>query len=349
MPDQFVEVLTRAVQRNCDIVDARHGAEMGMCAYLLKMREYFRWERGFGFTERLPHDEIGDWLSSREELWETLMGADFRPIRIDGENYDPFDADGINAALEPHGLVYSGGLVGAGRPHFFLAHLERVESAKEGYSVRVCDRELARGLSAPPAMTRERSIFLRREALRRYLWERMEIWRWNSPRNALARAFACYDFAGDVEGALDAMAEKELQTALQHEIGEVQVTVLLGDIWHDMLRTILGTPAELMARTVQNYLADSLRTLPHLAALEEEAPVHFYVGSLTGVRKEIFPGLLQAYEEWHLSRDYALLAAVAQAGRDHWLEVARGMLDLYLKQGGAAAGPIPELVRDNHL
>ena len=349
MPDRFIEDLTRAVQRNCDIVDARHGAEMGMCAYLLKMREYFRWERGFRFTERLPQEEVGDWLSSREELWESLLGAEFGEIRIDGEPYDPFDADGINAALESRGLVYSGGLIGAGRPHFFLAHLERVESPEEGYSVRVCDRELARGLSAPPAMTRERSIFLRREALRRYLWERMEIWRWNSPRNALARAFACYDFAGDVERALDAMAEQELQTALQHEIGEVRATVLLGDIWHEMLGAVLGTPAELMARAVRDYLADSLRTLPHLVDRQDAASVHFFVGSLTNMRKEIFPSLLEAYEEWHRCREYEPLGALAEVGRVHWLEVARSMVDLYREQGAAAAGSIPELVRDSYL
>ena len=349
MRDGFVEELTRSVQRNCDIVDARHAAEMGMCAYLLKMREYFRWERGFGFTERLPHDEIGEWLSSREAHWETLAGAEFGEVRVDGEPYDPFDADGINEALEPRGLVYSGGLIGAGRPHFFLAHLERVESPDEGFSVRVCDKELARCLSAPPAMTRERSIFLRREALRRYLWERMEVWRWHSPRNALAHAFACYDFGNDVEGALDAMTENEMQTALQHEIGEVQATRLLGEAWHDMLRDVLGTPAELMARAVRDYLADSLCTLPHLVFRQEEAPVHFFVGSLTNMRKEIFPGLLKAYDEWLECGDFEPLEAVANVGRNHWLNVARGMVDLYREQGGAAAASIPELVRDNYL
>ena len=349
MPTGFHEELTRAVQRNCDIVDARHGAEMGMCTYLLKMREYFRWERGLAFTDRLPHDEIGDWLSSREAHWETLLDADFAGIRIEGTAYDPFDADRINAALEPRGLVYSAGLVGAGRPNFFLAHLERVESPEEGFSIRVSDRELARCLSAPPAMTRERSIFLRREALRRYLWERMEIWRWNSPRNALARAFACYDFGNDVEAALDAMTERELQTALQHEIGEIQATALLGDDWHDMLRDILGTPAELMARAVRDYLADSLCTLPYLAARREAASVHFFVGSLTSMRKELFPALLGAYEEWLGSTDFEPLDALARVGRSHWLGVARGMVDLYREQGCAAAAAIPELVRDNYL
>lgn len=349
MTTTLVDHLTRAVQRNCDIVDARHGGDLGMCTYLLKMREYFRWEKGFGFRDRLPHDEIGDWLSTREAYWATLLDADFADIRIDGAVFDPFDADGINHALEPQGLVYSGGLIGAGKPHFFLGHLERVETPGDGFSIRVCDRELARGLSAPPAMTRERSIFLRREALRRYLWERLEIWRWNSPKNALARAFACYDFASDLEGALEAMTEKELQTALQHEIGEVQATALLGDDWHRMLGDVLGTPAELMARAVRDYVADCLCTLPHLVAQGDEAPIHFFIGALTNMRKEIFPGLLRAYEEWRDGGDLEPFAALAGVGRGHWLGVARAMVDLHREHGETAAAPIAELVRDSYL
>ena len=35
-----------SVQRNCDVVDARYGGDYGMCTYLLKMRELYRWEQG---------------------------------------------------------------------------------------------------------------------------------------------------------------------------------------------------------------------------------------------------------------------------------------------------------------
>lgn len=349
MTQNFVDSLARSVQRNCHIADARHAADFGMCTYLLKMREYFRWERGFGLRDRLPNEEVGDWLSNREAHWETLVEADFEEICVDGWAYDPFDADAINAALEPHGLAYSGGLIGAGRPHFFLAHLERVETPHEGFAIRVCDKELARGLSAPPAMTREHTIFLRREALRRYLWERMEIWRWHSPRNALAKAFASYDFEGDFEAALALMTEKELQTALHHEIGEVEATRVLGDEWHDMLRDVLGTPAELMARAVRDYVADCLSTLPHLIHQGETAPVHFFVGSLTNMRKEIFPGLLKAYSEWEKDRDFEPFSALAEVGRDHWIRVARGMVDLHRAHGETAVKPIVGLVRDSYL
>jgi len=322
---------------------------MGLCTYLLKMREYFRWERGFGFADRLPNDEVGDWLSAREAHWETLVEADFEAIRVDGRDYDPFDADGINDALASRGLVYSGGLIGGGRPHFFLAKLDRTESPADGVSIRVCDTELARGLSAPPAMTREHNIFLRREALRRFLWERMEVWRWQSPENALAKAFAAYDFEADLEGSLDRMTEKELMTVLHHELGEVAATRLLGDEWHDMLRDVLGTPAELMARAVRDNVADCLSTLPHLIRQGEAAPVHFFVGSLTNMRKEIFPGLLKAYSEWEREPDFEPLETVSGLGREHWLGLAREMVDLHRRHGVQAADLIAKMVRKRYL
>jgi hypothetical protein len=34
--------LTNAVQRNCDISDARHAGDYRICTFLLKMREYYR-------------------------------------------------------------------------------------------------------------------------------------------------------------------------------------------------------------------------------------------------------------------------------------------------------------------
>ena len=36
--------LVSAVQRNCGISDARHAGDCGRCTFLLKMREYYRWE-----------------------------------------------------------------------------------------------------------------------------------------------------------------------------------------------------------------------------------------------------------------------------------------------------------------
>ena len=81
-----------------------------MCVFLLKMREYYRWEKQIPLSHPLPRNEIGDWLTEREEYWEQLQEQDFSPLHINNQELDPFDSDQINQFLNPMGYVYSGGL-----------------------------------------------------------------------------------------------------------------------------------------------------------------------------------------------------------------------------------------------
>ncbi len=85
-----------AVQRNCHISDARHGADYGLCTYLLKMREYYRWENGLGYGASLANESVGEWLTRREQLWDSLSDDDFTPLPFAGRLFDPFDVDRIN-------------------------------------------------------------------------------------------------------------------------------------------------------------------------------------------------------------------------------------------------------------
>lgn len=337
MNQQLIDMLRDRVQRNCHISDARHGKEYGLCTYLMKMREYFRWERGLGFDVSLSMDEVGDWLTEREQLWSELQDQEFAPLQIDGRDYDPFDVTAINGVLLPQGLAYSGGIGNSGRPHFFLGELEQVERC-DGQVRVVSGRDLARDLAAPAAMNRESFIFVRRESLRRLLWEKLEGWRWRRPDNALGRAFACYDFDARLEAALEQMADAELELVLLHERGEHRAGKLLGPQWNEMLLDLLATPAELMARAVRDHLADCLQTLPFLARLERPPSIHFYVGNLTGMRKELFPALLSAYGQWQGGGDRSRLQALAETGVGHWQRVAGSMLQLHtIHESGAAA------------
>ncbi len=324
-PEQLAS-LTESVQYNCDVSDARHGGDYSLCVYLMKMREYYRWEHKLPYGARLGKDAVGDWLAAREERWESLEAADLRPLSIAGRDYDPFDTDAVNTRLADDGLVYSSGLGNGAKPHFFLGRLQQRVS-RGGYTVYVADGEFARDLTAPPAMTRGNSIFLRRESLRRMLWERLESWRWNRPDNALGRAFACYDFDGDLEGSLDAMTDRELDNAMLHEQGEVEAGRLLDDAaWNAMLADLIGTPAELAARAVRDHLADALVTLPRLAAQGDVPALHFYVGNLNNMRKHLFPSLAEAYDAWHESGGTEPLARLATQGRSHWLALGRDLL-----------------------
>lgn len=341
-------LLTDAVQRNCHISDARHGTDYTLCIYLMKMREYYRWERGIAFSARLPKEDVGNWLVERERLWESLGEASFDPLVIEGQSFDPFDEHAINQRLAGSGLVYGSGLGINGKPHFFLGSLERRDDA-DGFSVIVADEEYARDLAAPPAGLRERTVFVRRESLRRMLWEKLESWRWNRPDNALGRAFSCYDFENDLEVSLDAMTETELQAVLLHEIGEFQAGCQLGETWNRMLVELSDTPAELVARGVRDHLADCVYTLPKLIQEGRAASIHFYMGNLNNMRKAIFPGLYGAYEEWLDNEDWGFLEAMADAGREHWGAQATRMMEIFNRFGSRAAERMRGLEKEINL
>ena len=74
--------LARAIQRNCNISDARYAGNYTMCIYLLKMREFYRWESGLPFNSTLENKSIGEWLREREQLWESLEASSFEQIDL---------------------------------------------------------------------------------------------------------------------------------------------------------------------------------------------------------------------------------------------------------------------------
>jgi hypothetical protein len=188
------------------------------------------------------------------------------------------------------------------------------------------------------------AVFLRKESLSRYLWEKYESWRWSQPDNALGWAFAHYDFDGIVEAALRQMTEMELAAVRENEPGECEASALLGAKWNEMLLDLALSPAELMARAVKDHLADSLRTLPMLIEQRNSASLLFYVGNLAGMRKHLFPGLLEAYEDWRQNNDFAVMEALLAESRRYWLDLGRDMLEVHQCFGTASAETIRCLV-----
>lgn len=324
------ELLRKTVQRNCDISDAHYAANYTMCVYLLKMREFFRWENGYSYNDSLPKDEIGNWVQERELFWEKLENKDFMPLSIDGEKFHPFDTEKINKALVPKGIVYSGGMGLQAAPHFFLAKLESKKVYKE-FTIYISANEYARDLTAPPAMTQGKNVFIRKESLRRFLWEKFQEWQWNKYENAMAKAFSYYEFEQDIDKALDEMTENELEAVALHEIGEFITTTELGNRWHEMVIGLPRSRVEIMVRAVKDLLSDCLSTLPALIENYNSASLHFYAGNLVAMRKELFPSFQDAYQSWVESNNLKPLKILAAEGVKHWSELAYKMLDSYEK------------------
>lgn len=323
----LITKLSETVQHNCHIADASHAGDYTLCIYLLKMRELYRWENNKPFSTALPNEVVGKWLRQREELWDDLKETEYLDIDINNKTLSPFESDSINDKLKEHQLVYSGGMGINNRPHFFLAELTLHEQHKD-YSLYVAGKEYARDMSAPPAMSHQNNIYIRKESFRRFLWEQLETWRWNKPDNALGRAFACYDCDNNLDVALAEMTDTEVKNIIEHERGEIQAGELLGEEWRTLLFSLPHSKAAIMLRAVRDHLADSLTTLPALLSLNSAPSWHFYFGNLNNMRKDLYPSLIKGYDKWIETGSLNKLAEIIEHSQEHWLTLCQQILEI---------------------
>ena len=338
--------LCENVQHNCNIADARHAANYTLCIYLMKMREYYRWEKGYSYNEMLPKDDVGEWVAEREDLWEQLEQEKFLPIKIDGKLFDPFDTDNINASLLNRGMVYSGGLGVRSVPHFFLGKLDTTQQY-ENFQVIVSAEECARDLGAPPAMTLGNTIFIRKESIRRMLWEKVQEWQWHKQDNAMAKAVACYDFDSDVNSAISRMTDAELNSIVLHEIGEIQSTGRLGPQWKEVLAEFSNSRLEIMLRAIKDLLADAISTLPVLVEDNNAASIHFYAANLTAMRKDLCPSFIESYQQWLADQNFEILQHWLTKSARHWQKTLETVLVLHQENKSSAA--IEQFIEANRL
>ena len=327
--------LVETVQRNCDIADARFAREMTMCTYLLEMRELYRWENDIAPGVMPPRAALGDWLTRREAMWDTLEASGFEPLPVGGSHFDPFDVPGLNRELLPRGYVYGGGYGRFHKPHFFLGELLRHEE-RDGFTVLVSGCEHARDLAAPVAAMQQGTIYLRQESLKRRIWERIELWGMKPGAGALRESLACYGYFTDAPAAVARMIEAESEAAILHELGEAMAGRMLGPAWEDMLAACDSAKLEVLARAVRDNLADCVSTLPTLLARDAACSVHAYFAMFDGMRRMLFPALAEAYRVWAGGGGASALHAAVERGHAHWLGIARELLE---DAGAADADP----------
>lgn len=328
MMQQFQKTIA-AVQNNCHIADARHAREMSMCNYLLGMRELYIWEHEFPFGYPLVKADLSRWLAQREQFWEDFEEQEYRTIPIGSLEYDPFDIHAINRELQQHGLVYGGGLGRWGKPHFFMGQLLRCENM-HGLTLRVSGCEYARDMTAMPAALREGNLFLRTDALQRWLAEKTEIWAAHQADGALKEALDCYGRdGGEAATILKRMTEQESESLILHEIGEALAEPMLGPQWREMLLSFSSRRAILLARSVRDNLADCLSTLPELLKRKQTCSLHFYFANLDGLRRSLNPKLAAAYEHWREQGEVSHLEQAVALGASHWQALAVRILEMW--------------------
>jgi len=340
--------LTQQVQQNCHISDAQFAGNYTLCIYLLKMREFYRWETQLPFSKKLDNNDIGGWLTEREGLWDDIDEHPLDQLHINNQVFDCFESDEINRQLAKENLVYSAGYGLYGKPVFFLGELLHKETLDD-YTLYISGKELARDLAAPPGMLQNKTVYIRRESLRRFIWEKFEESLWHKQENPLSRALHSYDFKNQPEVALEKMTDNEVDTVLQHEIGEIQAGKILGDGWQEMIANLPHSQAEIMARAVRDNIADMLSTLPKLLDKNEAAQIHFYFANLSSMRKMIFPGLPAGYKNWLENKNSTQLHSLIEVAAKHWINLAEQILEVYRQHGNKSQTKIETLINCNYL
>ncbi len=348
-----VAQLAAAVQDNCDVADARHARELGMCVYLLGMREYFRWMSDYPLGMAPPSERVREWITCQESRWDTVfddMDA-FAGIPFpDGDLVDAFDEAEVNRRIGamglPERLLYGAGLGRFSVPIFFLAETVR-EEIRDGIRVTIVDREWARGFSAPPATSRNGAIQIRRDAFRRWLWTRAE--QHGLRLDGATVAPAVPGHGGRVDNAarpdhIERIVERETETLILHELGEIRAGGVLGPDWERMLAQVDDRRTEVILRAVRDLLADCLVTLPELVARQAGESLAFWRSNFDGMRKTLAPELGTTGGPDGIRLD--AIRGAADAGTDRWEACARALLASWRDAGpdgviGAARALVP--------
>ncbi len=338
--------LISQVQHNCDISDANHAGNYTLCIYLLKMREYYRWIHALDFSDNFESDQMSNWLRDKEETWDQVIDEPYKSINITPDEFDIFDNQGINDGLKQHQLFYHAGIGRNAVQHFFVA--EPVNSYQLNHTqITITGKEYARDLTAPPAMSTQTEIVVRQESLKRMCWERYQEWHWSQLDNPMGTALAYYSFEDSIPEALQLMVEAEQDTLIQHEIGEMQISLKYGKEWSSMMLGLLGSKAELMSRAVRDHLADSLTTLPCLIEQKNPACLHFYFANLTYMRKELFPSAVSAYQHWSKTGDLSPLTDLTQLSTQHWNKTVGSILEVNQQKKQNPASEIISLIEQS--
>ena len=213
----------------------------------------------------------------------------------------------------------------------------------------ISNRELERDLAAPPGMIQDRCVYIRRESLRRFIWEKVEESSWHKQENPLARALACYDFKNNPDESLEKMTDIEVDTVLHHEIGEIKAGQILGDDWEQMIIALPRSQAEIMARAVRDNIADAISTLPKLIHNSEAAQIHFYFANLSSMRKLIFPSLMDSYQQWLKNKNTSSIKKLINKAEKHWIDLAQSLIQLHKKHGTDCPAHMEALIKNNYF
>lgn len=324
--DAKLESLIHTVAQNCAISDARHARDYSLCIYLLRMREYYRWQQKLSWSRRLQVDDVGDWVSETEQHWDEIEDNEYKAVRIDGVEFDPFDIVSINAVLTPHDLVYGAGIGRLGQAQFLLARLEHLQQ-ETAQSVYFCGEELARDSVVSAAMCRGNQVFIRREGIHRAIFDLFDDWSLHKKSGPMARIVEHYSLQHDatIENRIETIATDMMPLFVEHERGEVHAASLLSEHYSEHVIEFAATPAEMYLRAARDLLADATHTWAYIVQQGNIRLLDFWLASLNGIRLQLMErsGLLSYLNNGCEKNSLHELRNLREVSAQAWLELCK--------------------------
>ncbi len=318
------------IQRNCDISDAKDHGIYSMCTMVLKLRNLYKWENNIQPWKEPEAADLLDWIDAKENYWATIAEKPFQPIAINKKNLSPLDATTVNTTLADERLVYSAGYGRSMKAVFFLAEVLEQKTV-EGCPVLISGKELAKEMASPFAMTQESSIYIRQEPLRYFLWDYIQELR-SSCRISLRHALKFYDLLDDgqlsqerFKDKLDHIVEQEMNLFIYHEVGEVLQASFDSRALQTIIAHFPGSVIEFVGRALKDVLADTHAkgVLTYIIKERRESSLSLYIGFLDGLRKQLFPEIFDAFEQFLKEKDWQLIEQARILCRENNLQLAR--------------------------
>ena len=315
-----INAFVRRVKHNCDISDAKFWGYYSICGLLMRYRELFRSEHSLMPWDSIANDEVSTWIHEREMLWQDIGDTELQRIDLEGKSYDPFDVNGLNAALQDDGMVYGAGYGTFNKPTFFVAKIETSADFLD-YRVFHTGSELCRDLAATPAMLQGRCIYVRPEVLAVILWDRFLEMKSNRFSALAEEMFAYYSITRDSEPssglykAIRDMANGASEVFVRHEAGEAYEDEY-SDEWFEILSSGCDKATELYLRGIKDVRADSSLLGPLKAIVDKQnrQRLSFFLVFLDGIRRQVFPEIMDAFRRFVESGDWSVIEDARKAG-----------------------------------
>jgi hypothetical protein len=319
----------RQVEANCELASGFQAGFFSLCGLLLRLRLLYKWKHDLPPWREPEPDAVLAWVANQESAWDAREGESWQALRLNGLAVDPFDVERVNLFLKPGGLAYGAGFSRGLAPTCFLGELAEVRR-EEDVTILILDKELARDLDGTPAMCQGNLIYVRRQSLGYYLWDRLAdpdqqcnrflMAGWTSPGAPLPDLLRHPE---EHQDSWEALVAGELEAIVGHEMGEARESSLRQAL-PAILELFSQTPLEIWIRTLKDALAEvnDHGRLTFIIAEQRLTSLALMLAFQPGFYPLLLPELEPAF--WSLVKggDWEVLEAARQSGLNRLRQTA---------------------------